>query len=128
MRIAGLAQRLRRVPGSVGVPTRQVCQQSTGLCEHDRVPAATGLMTEALSNHRLADPNGPVDYDRLPGFDKAERGEVAYLGGRNFLVVLEVEVLQGTGLLEASLGDAPLDAGSPRRAISSSQRTWRNST
>src|ERR1017187_366211 len=76
------------VPGPVGVPA--------------------GEVGEGLGDVALADPDGPVEDDGLPGGQPAEGGEVADLGGGQLRGGAEVEALEGGGGLEPCAADPPV--------------------
>ena len=89
----------------------EIGQQATGLGEGHVVAAAAGLLSEALGDHRLSDADRPVQDDRLAGLDKAERSQVSDTRSGDLRVEREVEVLDGTALLEVCGAHPAGDAG-----------------
>ena len=99
-------------PGSVGVATCEVGQDSAGLGEPD-FPAATGdEVAECLGDMGFADSDGSVEDDRFAGAEPAQGGQVADLRGRDLRVRGEVESFEGDLFLETGAADP---AGQSRR-------------
>ena len=99
-----------RGPGPVDVPAGEIGEQARGLGEQHLVTAATSNMAESLGDVAFSDADGPVQDDRLAGFDKAQRREVADLGDGDLWVEGEVELLDRGRLLEVRRSQATLHA------------------
>src|ERR1039457_4208209 len=96
------------VPGPVGVPAGEVGRGPAGLHEPCLGAGADREVGEGLGDVALADPDGPVEDDGLPGGQPAEGGEVADLGGGQLRGGAEVEALEGGGGLEPCAADPPV--------------------